>query len=452
MNTKAIFDRVFLKRLLKLSAPIILQNLFTVLGSSATTLLTGRLGDRAIASAGLLRQFTFMLSIVQFGVSTGCAIFTAQFWGKSDKTSIHKTLGVALLLGSAVSLIFTCVALVAPGIYLRLFTNDAEVLAISAKLLRIAGASFLFLPLTYAYTHILRTTGDMRLPMLASIMGVIINLVLGYGLIFGKLGLPDLGVYGAAAANLVGRIAEATLLVWLIYHFKTPLAARFRDLFAFDRPFFQKVMRRVLPVISNEFIWGLGINAYGVIYARMGTEAYAAVTIKDSIENLLFVPFLGITSACAVLIGNTIGAGKPEKAQNYVRQTFLFMAGVGLALGSALYLLRRPMIGLFNISNQSRTLALQLLSVLAAALWLRGSNFVFFIGMMRSGGDTRFAYLMDAGAMWGLGVPLALLGAFVLQLPVHQVYMLVMGEEAVKFLASLWRFRSKRWIHDLAGG
>ncbi len=107
------------------------------------------------------------------------------------------------------------------------------------------------------------------------------------------------------------------------------------------------------------------------------------------------------------------------------------------------------MIGLFNISNQSRTLTLQLLAVLAAVLWLRGSNFVFFIGMMRSGGDTRFAYLMDAGAMWGLGVPLALLGAFVLQLPVHQVYMLVMGEEVVKFLASLWRFRSRRWIHNL---
>ena len=255
MNTKKLFDRAFLKRLLILSGPILLQNLFMVLGSSVTTLMTGSLGDSAIASAGLLRQFTFLLSLVQFGVSTGCAVFTAQFWGTGDKTSVQKTLGIALLLGSVAGILFTIFALAVPGIFLQLFTDDPEVIATASRLLRIAGTSFLLLPIIYAYTHIQRTTGETRLPMLSSGIGVFTNLVFGYGLIHGKLGLPDLGVDGAAVSNLASRIAESGMLIYLTYRYNTPLAAQLRDLFAFDQVFFKRVIRRVLPVISNEFIW-----------------------------------------------------------------------------------------------------------------------------------------------------------------------------------------------------
>ena len=449
MKTKQLFDRVFLKRLLVLSGPILLQNLFMVLGSSVTTLMTGSLGDAAIAASGLLRQFTFFFSLVLFGVSSGCAVFTAQFWGKNDKASIHKTLGIALILGVAAGILFTVFAFAAPYLFLRLFTKDPAVIAAGSRLLRIAGPSFLLLPLIYAYTYIQRTTGETRLPMLSSGLGVLTNLLLGYGLIHGKFGLPNLGVDGAAAANLASRIAESGLLIYLTYRYKTSLAARLRDLFSFDRAFFKRVIHRVLPVISNEFIWGLGMTAYSAIFARLGTEAYAAVTIKDSVENILFVPALGITGACAVLVGNTIGVGKPEKAQSYVRQTVLLIASIGLVLGTILFLGREWFLGLFNVSNETRKIAAQLFLVLAAVQWLRSSNFVFFVGMMRSGGDTRFAYKMDVGAMWGIGVPLALIGTLILKLPLHLVYLLIMCEEVVKFLVSIRRYRSKRWIHNV---
>lgn len=444
-----MWDREFIKRLCRMSAPIILQNLFAVLSSSATTLMTGQLGDTAIASAGLLNQFFYLLTLVQFGLSTGCAIFTAQFWGSGDKSSVHKTLGVSLLLGALAGALFTGIALAVPELFLRVFTRDAEVLSTASELLRIAGVSFLFTPVTYTYAYIHRTTGESKLPMLASILGVVITLILGYGLIFGKFGFPNLGVRGAAVANLVSRVLECILLVWLTYWFKTPLAVSLHEIFAFEGHFFRRVVRRVLPVMLNEFIWGLGITTYSAIYARLGTEAYAAVSIKDSIDSLLFAPFLGITNACAVLVGNTIGAGKPEKAQDYVRQTLLFVAAIAIVSGAGLVLVRQPLINTFNISDQSRALGLQLLIVLGVTLCLRACNLEFFIGMMRSGGNTRFAYVMDVGSMWAIGVPLALLGAFVFHLPIHQVYMLVMVEEAIKFVVSFWRFRSRRWIHDL---
>ena len=444
-----MWDKNFLSRLLRLGLPIMLQNLFVVMGNSITTLMTGKLGDIPIAAAGLSNQLFFILSLVQFGVSSGASIFTAQFWGNRDRESVLKALGVSLTLGAGVGALFMVIAVFFPYAFLNIFTKDPAVISIAASLLKIVGFSFLFTPVIITYAFILRSTGNVRLPMLVSTVGVGLNALLGYGLIFGKLGMPNLGVNGAAAANLIARVAECLVLVWLVYRLKTPLAAPIRQLFSFDQAFLKKVLHRVLPVMTNELIWALGITAYAAIYARLGTEAYAAVAIKDTIENLAFVPFIGITNACAILVGHTIGAGKKEAAQGFVKQSVIISFGLGLLFGLLLGLGRHFIIGYFNIEDVTRDFAENMVLVLAAALWIRASNIMFFIGMMRSGGDTRFAIRMDASSMWLMGVPLALLAAFVFHLPVYFVYLTVMIEEAFKFIMSVWRYRSKRWIHNL---
>ncbi|HUV16536.1 MAG TPA: MATE family efflux transporter [Pelolinea sp.] len=443
------WDKKFLKKLFKLGGPIMLQNLFTVLGNSVTTFMTGRLGDFPIAAAGLANQLFFILVLVQFGVSSGCSLFTAQFWGKKDKQSVLKTLGVSLLLGLGVGSVFLVIALFLPRQFLGVFTQNQEVVAIAAGLLRIVGFSFFFTPVIYTYAFVLRSTGNVRLPMAASIIGVFLNITLGYGFVFGKLGLPNLGVNGAAAATLIARVTECLVLVMLIYRFKTPLAVPLRQIFSFDSVFLKKILQRVLPVMTNELVWGLGITAYNAIFARMGIEAYAAVAIKDTIEGIVFVPFFSMTNACAILVGNTIGKGQKEDAQGFVKQTLALNFGLAVILGILLLSSRQFIISYFNITDAARGFGLNIIAVLASVMWLRTSNFVFFIGMMRSGGDTRFAWIMDVLSLWGIGVPLALLGAFVLQLPVYYVYLLVMAEEALKFIISIWRFRSQRWIHDL---
>lgn len=444
-----MWDKPFLTRLFKLSLPIVLQNLFGVLGTSITTLMIGQLGDLAIAANGLAYQLFFLVSLAQFGVSSGCALFTAQFWGSRDKDSILKATGVSLLLGLGVGGFFAAIGWFFPHEFLGVFTRDAEVIAMGARFLRIVAFGYLFTPAINAYALILRTTGNARLPMLVSVSGVIINAILGYGLIFGRLGMPVMGLDGAAVSNMVARVAECLLLIWMVYQLKTPLAASPRQLFSFDRNFLQRILRKAVPVMFNELAWALGITAYSAIYARIGTEAIAAVSIKDTMENLLFVPFIGIVNACAILVGNAIGSGKEGKAYGYVRQTFMIIFGMSALLGGALFFSRDWIVDLYKISAETRFFGFNLLTVLSFSLWMRTGNLLFFLGMMRSGGDTRFAYIMDAGSMWLVGVPLALVGAFVLHLPVYFVYLLVMMDEALKFFVSVWRFRSRRWIHNL---
>ncbi len=428
-----------------------LQQLFVVAGSTITTLMTGQLGDQAIAASGLANQLFFLLSLAQFGVSSGCAIFTAQFWGSRDNNSILKTLGVALLMGVGVGASFALMAAMAPQVFLRIFTTDEAVITLGAGFLRIVALSYLFTPVIYAYAFVMRSTGNARLPMLVSSSGVLINAFFGYGLIFGRLGMPQLGLNGAAYANLIGRLSECLLLVWMVYRLKTPLAVPVRQIFSFEWAFFRKITRKVFPVVLNEVVWALGILAYSAIYARISTESIAAVSINNSVENLLFVPIMGIVNACAILVGNAIGSGKSSRAAAYVKQTLAIGMAMGGLAGAALVLGRSTVAGLFNISPETRFFTINLIMIQGVTLWMRAANLIFFISMMRSGGDTRFAYIMDAGFMWTLGVPLALLGAFVLRLPVHWVYLLVMAEETVKFFISIRRFRSRRWIHNLIG-
>jgi putative MATE family efflux protein len=443
------WDKEFLKRLIKLGGPIMLQNLFSVLGNSVTTFMTGLLGDLPIAAAGLNSQLYFILMLVQFGVSSGCSLFTAQFWGKKDRESVLKTLGVSLLLGLVVGTVFMLIAIFLPRQFLNLFTQNEEVIAIATGLLRIVGFSYLFTPVIFTYAFILRSTDQVRLPMAASIVGVTLNILLGYGLVFGKFGLPMMGVNGAAVSLLAARIVETLVLVFLVYQRKTPLAAPLKQIFSFDRAFVQKVLHRALPVISNELIWGLGITAYNAIFARLGVESYAAVAIRITVEDIAFVPFSGLTNACAIIVGNAIGSGHQEKAQGYVRQAVTINLVMGISIGAAVFFGRGLILNYFNISETTRGLAMNILAVLAGVMWMRSSNFIFFIGMMRAGGDTRFAWVMDVISLWGIGVPLALVGAFVLRLPVYHVYLLVMAEEALKFVVSIFRYRSKRWIHNL---
>ncbi len=444
-----MWDKEFLKRLIKLGTPIMFQNMFSVLGNSVTTFMTGLLGDLPIAAAGLNSQLYFILMLVQFGVSSGCSLFTAQFWGKKDRESILKTLGVSLILGLGVGIVFMLIALFLPRLFLSIFTQNAEVIAIATGLLRITGFSFLFTPVIFTYAFILRSTDQARLPLTASIVGVTLNILLGYALVFGKFGLPLMGVNGAAVSLLAARVAETLVLVWLVYRKKTPLAAPLKQIFSFDRPFVKRVLNRALPVITNELIWGLGITAYNAIFARLGVESYAAVAIRITVEDIVFVPFTGVTNACAIIVGNAIGSGGKDKAKGYVNQAIRITVMLGFIVGGLLFFSRGLILSYFNITETTRGLAMNILAVLAAVMWLRASNFVLFIGMMRAGGDTRFAWLMDVVALWGVGVPLALLGVFVLHLPVYYVYLLVMTEEALKFGISIWRYRSKRWIHDL---
>lgn len=442
-------DRSYFKALFRLALPIVAQNIISASMNLIDVAMIGQLGETAVAAVGLANQAFFILILLLFGITTGSAIFTAQYWGKKDTANIRRVLGICLTLAAGAATIFTVISLSLPRQFLGVYTEDAAVIELGSGYLRIVCASYIVTAVSFSYASILRSTEEVRLPMFVSIFAILIKTGLGYLLIFGKLGLPALGIMGGAVSTVISRFFEAALLLTLAYRRKTPAAASLKDLNGFTGGLLKRYLRTVLPVAFNEFMWSLGITAYNMVYARISTEAIAAINIVGSIENLAFVIFLALSDATGILIGNRIGAGEENTAFHYARQSLAIGLFGALLMGALIIISRDLVVTLYNISELSLQYVNIVLVVSAATMWIRVSNLLVIVGVLRAGGDTRFCMFLDLGSVWAIGVPLALIGGLVLHLPVYYVYPMVMAEELVKLGIGFWRFRSRRWINNL---
>lgn len=449
MSLSFLKDRAFLREMLKIAIPISLQQLVNALLNMIDVLMVGQLGEASIAGIGLSNQVFFVFILLLFGLTSGMSIFTAQFWGKREIEPIRKVLGMSVLTASIIALVFTVMATVFPRFVLHLFTNDTNVIEIGSQYLGIVGFAYIAVAITTSYVASLRSIQLVKITVLATVIALFFKTILGYLLIFGIGGFPELGVRGAAIATALGRVLELTLLLIFVYTQKTPLAANPLTFFSFDLPFFQRVLKTTMPAVANEFFWSVGIATYNGIYAHIGTEAIAAINVNATIEDLGFVVFMGLGSACAVMVGNRIGAGKKDDAYETVRRVVVLSVVSAWVIGLVIFLMRDMVAGWYNLSSEGVHDVRMLMLMMACTLWLRMFNFSTFIGALRAGGDTLFALIMELCSIWLIGVPAAYVGAFVLHLPVYYVYLMVGLEELAKAIVSFWRFVSRKWIHDL---
>jgi putative MATE family efflux protein len=443
-------DKNFTNQLYRLAVPIALQNLMAASLNMVGNVMVGQLGDTAIASVGLANQIFFLLNLILFGIGSGSAMFTAQLWGKKDISNLRKVFGLCLSLGLVVAGFFLLCSEFFPTKIISVFTTDSQVIKLGGEYLKIYAWSFLFFSISFSFGSILRSIGEVRLPMLVSVSALAFNIALSYMLIFGKFGFPALGVHGAAISVLVARAAECVAIVSVTYWKKYPIATEISKLFQFNMGFISKIFKPVLPVILNELLWSLGITAYNIVYARIGTSSIAAMNIVGTVDNLVLVPFIGLSNAIAIITGHAIGAGEEDSAYRNVGRTLWLTAFLAIIICGIVFAIKEPIIGLYKISPDVALYSNRALIVLALWMIVRSLNMILIVGMMRSGGDTRYSLLLDGVVIWILGVPLAISGGLLLKLPVYWVYLMVMSEEFTKCILGLIRYRSRKWIHNLA--
>ncbi|MBP7757360.1 MAG: MATE family efflux transporter [Anaerolineaceae bacterium] len=443
------FDRLYLKSLISIAVPIMIQNLVTAALNAIDVIMIGQMGETAVASVGLANQITFLANFLIFGITSGSAVFAAQFWGKRDVPSIRRVVGAAVLMSVGGALIFSVFAVGFPNAALSIYTEDSAVIELGGRYLSIVGFSYPFLAITLSFGSILRSSGRVRIPVFCSVIAIILKTGLSYLLIFGKLGFPEMGIPGAALGTLVARIVETTLVLILTYSRRTPAAASLADLFHFQSSFWKPFLKTALPVVVNETFWSLGISVYNLIYARIGTEAVAAVNITATIESLAFVVFIGISNACGILVGNKIGAGEEQTAFTYARRTLIIATIGALLMGLVIMLFADHVLAFYRVSPEVKEYARRILLVISLTLWIRINNMTIIVGILRSGGDTRFGLILDVGTVWLVGIPMAAVGAFVFHLPVYYVYPLVMMDELTKCIIGWFRVFSRKWINNL---
>jgi putative MATE family efflux protein len=443
-------DPEYFQEVRRIAVPIIIQQLMFSLLNMLGVVLVGQKGDASVAAVGLAGQIAFLLNLVHFGIISGAAMFTAQFWGRRDVTNVRRVLGLCLMIAVSASLLFFAVSQLWPSQILRIYSKDPAVIALGTDYIRTFSWTFIFFAITFSYAFVMRSTGDVKTPTTISVIALAISTFLSYALIFGRFGFPELGILGAAVAAVIARLLECVTLLIVIYRGNSPVAASLRELTNFDVKFFGKVIRPMLPVILNELFWALGITTYNIIYGRMGTASYAAMNIVNTIEQMAFVIFIGISNATSVLVGNRIGADREDEAQTYAGRSIGLGIIGGLVIGLILQLVKEPILSLYNVSPEVIENARRVINVVTFFLWVRVNNMTIVVGILRAGGDTRFSLFLDGIIIWLVGVPMAYLGAFVFDLPVYFVYLCAMSEEITKWILGIARYRSRKWINNLA--
>jgi len=442
-------DPEYFRSIRRIAIPIAFQQLMFAGLNLVGVVLVSQKGDASVAAVGLAGQIAFLLNLVHFGIISGAAMFTAQFWGKQDIPNLRRVLGLCLMLAISASLIFFTLAQLVPAQILRIYSKDAEVITLGTTYIRTFSWTYLFFAITFSYALVMRSTGDVKTPTTVSVGALLFSTFLSYSLIFGKFGLPELGIQGAAVAAVIARFVECVTLLTVTYARRSPVAASIRELTNFDRRFLGRVMKPILPVILNELFWSLGITTYNIIYGRLGTQAYDAMNIVSTIEQVAFVVFIGISNATSVMVGNHIGARKEEEAFRYAGRSLGLGIMGGILLGLILQLVKIQVLSLFKVSPEVIQNASHVINVISFFLWIRVNNMTTVVGILRAGGDTRFSLFLDGIIIWIVGVPMAYLGAFVWHFPVYLVYLCAMSEEATKWILGIHRYVSRKWINNL---
>lgn len=449
--------RGFYRGLFALALPIILQNLITESLALADTFMVGLLGEGPLAGVTLANIPIFIQQLMIFGFQSGSSVLISQFYGREDRDAINRVLGIGMYAAGTVTALFGCVMFFFPTQFMSLFGSDAAVVALAARYGKIVAFSIFFGGLSEVYIAAHRAMGAPKIGLCILGVSMTVNVVLNYGLIFGRLGLPELGIEGAALATLIARVLQFLLAVGHAVWGK-----RFRvDPAKVFRPGMAMVRRYVpvaAPVILNETLWGLGTSLYPTIMGHMdGSQAIlAAYAVAGNVEKIFTVAIFALAAAAAVIVGQSVVRQSREEVMEVGRalNTVALLAGAvvgALALG-ALYVFIQPLVfPLFQLSGQARDIATMMLTITFVAMPFQSFNTTSIVGVLRGGGDVRAAAVIDLSALWLVAIPLAALVGLVLRWSVVWVCLARTLEQAVKVALGLWRSRSGKWIRDVTG-
>lgn len=449
--TKLFKNKRFWKTALALAVPVALQNMLTSSFTLADTLLVSRLGDVALSSVGMVGQWGWLMTMVLVGFCSGTTVFVSQFWGIRDIKHIHSVCGIALVSALAVSGIFTAVSLAAPQYVLRMFNSDPAIIAEGSKYLKAVAFSYFAVAITNILSTVLRSTEEVRLPMYVSAFTTLLNIFLDYCMIFGKCGFSEMGIKGAALATSISAWAGVAVIVLVSVIRRNILISPLKEMFFFKKSEIAEFYKKTAPVVFNEGMWGAGTFTFNLIYANMGYEYFASVTILRSFENIAFIFFIGMCSACSVMIGKSIGMGRIDTGIQDSKRFAILVPSIAVLVSVVIIIFRHQLVGIFNMGNNISEVTLNsaiiIMTIYACEFPIRIIPYIQIVGIFRSGGDTVTGVKYDLSTLWFVSIPATLIAVYVFKAPFVVAFaVMYIFEDYLKTFLCLRYFRSMRWL------
>ncbi|WP_409967058.1 MATE family efflux transporter [Bengtsoniella intestinalis] len=448
--------KAFYQHLFALTLPIMLQNLITTSLGFIDTFMVGLVGTNELSAVTAANSPIFFVQMVIFGLMSGLSVLASQYWGKEDVPAINRTLGVALYVSFTVALIVAGTFFFASETVMSLVTNNQNLIAIGAPYLQIVAVGLVFNTLSSVYISMQRSTENPAFGMQVFAVSMLLNTFLNYCLIFGHFGAPAMGVMGAAYATLTSRIVEFVIVVvYVLTNHRVPLEPKL--VFSPRKSAVVQFFKHGLPVLANETVWGLGTSMMVVIIGHMTSSAdmLAAYAIIGNVDKIAITICIGMANGSAVMIGKAIGEGQPHQTVQDLGKSLFAISVVGGCAVAAMLLTLLPLVfqpflfPLFNLSAEATAIATTMCITFACVFPVRSYDFTSITGVLRAGGDIGMAFFIDVIPLWCFSIPLAALCALVWDSPVWLVCLWIHGECLIKMPLGLWRFQTKKWIHNL---
>lgn len=446
----------FYRSLIALALPMILQNLITTSLGFVDTFMVGLVGSNELSAVTAANTPIFLLQVVIFGLMSGLTVMVSQYWGQQDMESINRCMGVVIYVGLAISAVFAAAFVFLPYQVMGIVTDNPLLIELGSPYLRIVGVSYVFNSVSSVYVSMQRSTENPMFGMLVFGASMLANTVLNYILIFGKLGLPAMGITGAAIATLASRVLEfGIVLVYALRCRRIPLIPR--AILIPGIATLCSTLKYSGPVLVNEFLWGLSASTLTSIMGHMTISAdmLAAHAIMGNIDKFSTVACFGLAGAASVMVGKRIGEGGKKEE---VYQLGLCLLMVSLLLGlfvSVVLAILLPTLfipylyPMFHLSETAVSAAVTLCIGYLVSMPLRSFDITNIIGLMRAGGDTRMAAILDIFPAWCFSIPLAALFGLVLDAPLYLVCISTQLESFIKAPVSVIRLRSRKWINNV---
>lgn len=442
-------NKIFYKKLFALVLPIACQNLMSALIGASDALMLGMLNQESLSAVSLATQVQFVLSLFYAALTIGTTILAAQYWGKNDKNAVEHVLAFATKLSVLISTVFFLAALICPTLLMKIFTNEEILIQAGAGYLRIVSWSYLFTSISQIYLCVMKNSGRTVRSTIFGITPMLLDIILNAILIFGFFGFSEQGIAGAAISTVIARFVELELVL-LENRRKDVVRLKLSNVLHTDHVLKRDFWKYTSPVLANELVWGCGFTMFTVIMGHLGNDAVAANSYANIVKNLISCFCMGIGTGSGILIGNELGRGNLEAAKKEGRQ-LCRLAIISGVISGVIILLFIPVI-LSNVGNLTDTAHGYLLSMLFVCAYYmvaKAINSTTVAGIFCAGGDTKFGFLCDTIAMWVIIIPLGLLAAFVFNLPVIVVYVILNLDEFVKLPAVYLNYKKYNWLKNL---
>ena len=439
-------QQTFFQSVIRIAIPVALQSMLQSSFSMIDQIMVGQLGSTSIAAVGVAGKFAFLYSVVTGAVTAIAGIMISQYIGQKDQKAADRSLCVNLLVAGGIGLLFTILSLLFPEQIMQFYSDDADAVRYAASYLRIIAGTYLPIGVASTLSVMLRCNDRAKAPLYAAIISTLTNTGLNYILIFGKLGAPALGVQGAAIASVASQWVNVLIIILFFRGLLSERSERFIPSVKLNGTDRRQYLVMLLPVMVNEFLWGLGQNVFTIIYSHIGTQEVAAVALISPVESLLIGALSGFAQAAGILIGKRLGEEEYDKAYSESKQLMRYGFIGSLALSLLLFLLKGYYVRIYNVEDYVLQTAELLLVAFAVLAPFKVQNMILGGGIIRSGGKTKYIMWIDLMGTWLIGIPLGFLCARLLKLPVAWVYFVIGLEEIVRWIVSVWVFRSRKWI------